>query len=673
MIDVREHVYDDNPKAGPPDVRTRLKDVSYFFLGNGLIQAAVQAAPSGEGTPVGLLIMNPEKLRKKREALTMDPAAGLGNTMIRVREGGETFEAVPHKFEASWSRESAVPAVSIRWKSCGLEVHELFYCPDFETAVLHRRVNLQNRKSRSRDLLVTTGVGTKMLEKKVCLPPGGEVAFLIAYILDIGTDEILVDFKRRSAADRKAVSHWKGLTSLSFGNPRLDRFFSASKYQLPAVVSRAGRVDGGVWQYNGEWLRDQAMVALALTMTGNRGLARTMFERLLDRFVTDEGDTIDSSEKRDPDEVELDQAGFLLTALKDYVLWTADLELARLHWKKIVAAAEFPLRKVFRHRRSGLLMNQREFWERHGAHGIEPGLELAHELYESLGLSAGAVLARMMGDRRLARRWDKQAARLKRAMLDDSEFRLLDHRGFIKRRGLDGSVQEKIQPLPGSGLPVEVPLGRSGNHFLNPDTSAALPIALGFVGPESPVCRATLGSLEALWNQVWTGGGYGRYHASSEPDSPGAWPFPSLFVARASVEMGEFENVQRILDWLESVPGAKSGSWFEFYGERISPPFPQVGIVPWNWAELIVLFIHHFLGFRPQEAGIWLGPRLIPGLKMVRAEIRIRERRLSLECRLESPDERIRFETGGRVLEERPNAILLEYPSKDIKIKLWSA
>ena len=41
MINPSEHVYDDDPDLGHPDVRTRLKDVSYFFLGNGHIQAAV--------------------------------------------------------------------------------------------------------------------------------------------------------------------------------------------------------------------------------------------------------------------------------------------------------------------------------------------------------------------------------------------------------------------------------------------------------------------------------------------------------------------------------------------------------------------------------------------------------------------------------------------------------
>jgi len=77
MIDVKEHYYHDDPKQGHPDVRTRLKDACYFFLGNGHIQAAVQIAPSGEGTPLGLLIMNPDRLGKKRDVLTMNPETGL--------------------------------------------------------------------------------------------------------------------------------------------------------------------------------------------------------------------------------------------------------------------------------------------------------------------------------------------------------------------------------------------------------------------------------------------------------------------------------------------------------------------------------------------------------------------------------------------------------------------
>ena len=49
--------------------------------------------------------------------------------------------------------------------------------------------------------------------------------------------------------------------------------------------------------------------------------------------------------------------------------------------------------------------------------------------------------------------------------------------------------------------------------------------------------RADIVRHLAKWNQAWTDGGYGRYHTSSEPDSPGPWPFASLFVARVMVTM----------------------------------------------------------------------------------------------------------------------------------------
>ena len=669
MIDVKEHVYQDDPKVGHPDVRTKLKDVSYFFIGNGWIQGAVQIAPAGEGTPVGLLVMNPEHLKKKREALTMDPDTGLENTMIRVLDGTEVHQPSAGAVEAFWSETRQIPLVCVRWQGRGFEVEEHFSCSEKDIPVILRKIRFKSCSRRRKRLRVRTGVGSKILTKDFLLQPGGEKSLSICYFLAAGQPEVLVDFSRTAAPGRDMVDFWKKKSRISFGHRLLDRFFQASKFQLPAVISRTGRVDGGVWQYNREWLRDQAMVALALTMTGDHGLARTMFNRLFDKFVTPDGDTIDSSEKRDPDEVELDQNGFLLYTFKDYVLWTGDLELAEEKWDKIVVTAEFPLQDAFRHSPSGLLTNRREFWERHRAHGIQPGIELVHQLYTSAGLSAAAVLARMLGHAKEAGRWDNEAARIKRSMLDVPKFRLSDDRGFIKRRGLAGEVQETIRALPDSGLPSEAPLAGSGDHFLNPDTSAALPIAMGFVPPDLRLCRMTLASLETLWNQAWKGGGYGRYHSSSEPDSAGAWPFPSLFVARACVETEDFKNVWRILNWLDTVPGAKAGSWFEFYGKRLAPPFPQVGIVPWNWAEMIILFVHHILGVQPQEHFLRVRPRLLPGLTHLHASFPFRGSRLELDFEKAEKGRLARFRTNGEVLESDAGEALVAYRSRNLWLK----
>jgi len=41
-MEVKEHLYADDPGRGPEDGWTTLPGVDYYFLGNGLIQAAVQ-------------------------------------------------------------------------------------------------------------------------------------------------------------------------------------------------------------------------------------------------------------------------------------------------------------------------------------------------------------------------------------------------------------------------------------------------------------------------------------------------------------------------------------------------------------------------------------------------------------------------------------------------------
>ncbi len=663
MIRPTEHFYDDDPLHGHPDVRTRLADVSYFFVGNGFIQAAVQFAPAGEGTPLGLLIMNPERLGKKRDALTMDAARGLETTAIRVSAGGEPASArgpsprspragaelaSPHDrphahLTVEWTQHHGVPAVLARWSSDTFDVRERFYCPDRSTPRLAREVTVQARRSVAGPVRLATGAGPTAIDLARTIRADGEMVVWILYTLDRDGRTLRATTTPADPLEDGARRYWTECTHARFGDTLLDRWFNASRWQLPAVVSRHGRIDGGIWQYNREWVRDQAFLALGLVIAGHRTDAATILRRLFREFVTDEGATVDSSEVRGPDEVELDQNGVLLYALREYVNWTGDIDLPASAWDRITAVADFPLRPEFRHAPSGLLHNAREFWERHAVHGIEPGLELAHQLFVSIGLSSAAALARLLlqdgtggaGDaaslRACAERWEREATLLREAMLALPAFALVDARGFVKRRRLDGSVQECATALPEARLPASVPLACPGDHRLNPDTSSVLPIVFGCVDPASEVAVRTLASTERLWNQAWTNGGYGRYDVSSEPDSPGGWPFASLFVARAAVEAGQYESAWRVLRWLDTVPGAAAGSWFEFYGPRVAPPFPQVGIVPWTWAEVLFLLVQHVLGVRPAEQHIALRPRLLPGLERVKAAIPIRDRWVHLD------------------------------------------
>ena len=144
MIDVQEHVYDDDPQIGHPDVRTRLKNACYFFIGNGLVQAAIQFTPAGEGTPIGLIVMNPEKLSKKRDALSFDVEYGFEKTMLLLEENGEEQKAIPGKISSSWCYDYEVPAVRVQWATQRTQVMEIFYCPNQSQAKIIREIQLKN-------------------------------------------------------------------------------------------------------------------------------------------------------------------------------------------------------------------------------------------------------------------------------------------------------------------------------------------------------------------------------------------------------------------------------------------------------------------------------------------------------------------------------------------------
>jgi hypothetical protein len=175
-----------------------------------------------------------------------------------------------------------------------------------------------------------------------------------------------------------------------------------------------------------------------------------------------------------------------------------------------------------------------------------------------------------------------------------------------------------------------MPLNIESVSYCDPDTSSALPIAFEIVDPHGDVARKTLDSLEVLWNQGWNSGGYGRYHVTSEPDSPGAWPFSSLFVARAYCEAENYDKVWRVLRWLNNLQGGNGGAWFEFYGNRPTPPLPPVGIVVWTWAEIVMLLLHHIVGVRPRPGTITVRPRLLSGLNDINADLLVHGSRLQI-------------------------------------------
>lgn len=673
MINIEEHVYFDDPKKGHPDVQTYLKDVSYFFLGNGLIQAAVQYAPSNVGSQYGLLIMDPDKLGAKRNSITLDEVTGIQNTMLSLINAYTGEDLICENLNASWSYDNNIPVAKICWESGSLKIIESFYCKNNKNPQLIRKILISNTSEKSINLTIKTGVPEHVLIRNNDLIKGSDnLELYIQYDLDIQRESLYLKFvgKAKAEPDPEILEYWASIACLESGSDLINKLFKMSSCLLPSVISKNGKVDASIWQYNREWVRDHSYMAIGLILSGSISLARVVLHRLIKDFISDNGSPMDSSEERDYDEVELDQNGLLLSTIKTYYLWSGDLDFIRKNWKKIVLLADFPMKEVFYHKPSGMLYNRRDFWERHRAHGVEPGIELIHQTMVVSGLKDAAFLARLLSSKNDAERWTKFADKLKNSIFENPQYKMFDDRGFVKRRSLNSSVQEKIDPQEDSGLPDGVPLTQNIDHLLRPDTSCAIPIALGFIPPDSEIVQKTLKEMEILWNQDWDNGGYARYNYTSEADSSGPWPFSSLIVARANMEAGNYENVWRTLKWLNNIPGSLSGSWLELYGDRISPPYAQIGITPWTWGEIIMLVVQNIVGVFPEEDYIRIRPNLLPGMKNINITFPIRNSRLHINFKFEKDIKETVFICNSGIIKQGGNEVHVNYSNEDIYLEI---
>ncbi|MFC2097063.1 hypothetical protein ACFLSI_01890 [Bacteroidota bacterium] len=664
MIDVKEHLYFDDPKTGHPDVRTYLKNVSYFFLGNGLIQAAVQYAPAAEGSVYGLLIMDPDKLKHKRGSYTMDLKKGIENTQLNIKnvltEEKYNFDII----NAEWDYNEGIPVALIKQKSEKIELQESFYCPDRSNARIIRKVGLKNNSLEDINLSLKTAIPGKTINKEINILADNLINVYIEYVLF--SESIDVKFVSETEPQQDSINYWNKIADFYSGSGLIDNYFKMSSILLPSVLSEKGKVDASIWQYNREWVRDHSYMAVGLILSGSFKLAEVVLQRLLDDFISESGSPMDSSEEREYTEVELDQNGILISTIKLYYLWTGNIEFIRKNWQRISIVADFPMKQVFYHKNSGMLFNCRDFWERHKAHGIKPGIEFIHQALVSIGLKDASFLASILSFDDEAEKWKNFSENLKRNVLENEKYKMTDELGFIKRRNIDGSVLEKIIPLKNSGLPEEVPLAQNIEHKLRPDTATAIPVALGFVSPHSDLAKNTMKQMAILWNQDWNMGGHGRYHYSSEADSSGPWPFSSIIVARAGMETGNYQIVMKVLEWMNNIPGSLSGSWFEVYCNRISPPYAQIGITPWTWGEIIMLVVQHIAGVFPEENYIRIKPNLLPGMKVLKLKLPIRNVQLNIDIKCEKNISDFNYKSNTGIIEQNKNEVLIKYSKNDI-------
>jgi hypothetical protein len=617
-----------------PDHRTDIPKTEYFFLGSGKLSAAIQWSRHSECSPLGIILWQPEHFTRKNGSFLFHPELGLSRTMITVIINGVRYQPTAESLSVEWSEYEGVPNVFAVWKAGEFSVVESFYIPigtstlmlwicvrgagkesvEIETALYANPILFSSFGSKE-NFLYAAGYSVIYLsshqplcinERRMTITPAdfGENDKEAHIVYVAGTSSERVEIETNFIRERE---YWQKTTSYQLiEDPRLTSLFNASKYGLRSVVASNGRFDASTWQYGMEWGRDAGMIAEALVYSGQFELARNVLVNILTTLSNDEGMIAEASRFRGGRESELDSNGIVLNALKVYNDWTGDTSLIIEHKKRIVAVADYLLRDEFCDIETGMLIAARDIWERSEPMGIKPGFDVAHQVFAIVGLSAAASLSDLLGAD--GKRWSEASEKIRHSFLYHPKYSFIEEGRIIKRRLLDGSVQRTLtvdydnirSSVFGGTLPNNVPLASDDEHCLEPDVTQLLPITYGIVARDTDIAQNTLTAIEKLWGQHWDDGGYGRYDISGEPDSPGPWSLATLLVACAQAEVGNREMLQRSLDWLVMKADA-AGSWMEFYGIRPTPPLPPVGILPWSWAQYIILITKHIARIRREN------------------------------------------------------------------------
>lgn len=679
------------------DYISLLPGVEYFMLGNGEIQGVVQYCKDNKVAPgssfFGFTIMSAEHFTQKWTTFLYNAGHGFGNTLASVGVDG-SFYGVSEKNLKSigWKYIDGVPVVNVVWSEKGCEVEEQLFVPS-EGPVLFRRLHVKNpdtvahkievglslvpnialfdtvyadAETRTANAEGFTTLRMFCYEKNVqalgrytirtdrgTISPGAETEATFAYYMN-GGESLL---KKKGIKDlwSATVDYWKKRDTVSTNNPNVDRVWSLSKTGLKAHVAKNGKRDSGIWEYGMEWVRDDVMVMVAFLQSGFFPEAKVLLERMFSKFVTNDGRTFESSQIFPFQFTELDQNGELLYAAWAYICWTGDYATVRKYWNKIVPLADLPLRPLFWKKDSGMLSNTREYWERNNSFGVKPGYELAYQFWVIYGLEKIAEVAAKLGHSRQAARWGSASRKIKENLLHNPKFRLIEDGHFIKRRTLDGEWQRTMIPPNRASMPAGTPIATEKTPLAEPDTSEVMPIMYEMIDPKSDLARKTLEWVEPLWNERWDIGGYERYNSSSEPEPPGPWPFPSMFVSEAYWEAGNYEKGLRVIDWHADINGGLSGGWLEYYPEG----HPTVGIVGWNWAEIVHFVVDHVMGVRPQLDKLVIRPRLGAGLDAVKSEVNVRGMRLDLK--LTRSGQTSRATVNGKSAALRDGQLILPY------------
>jgi hypothetical protein len=629
-----------------PDFETTLPETEYFFLGGGGLEAAIQWSTNEDATPLGLLIQYSGPYGRKWSSYSFHPEYGLSRTMLTVILEGVRYQP-DHNTRVVWY-PAETPGIVAMWQAGEATVIETFYANPDETLLI-REVTVQKPEglaeaalevslyanpahfhafsgneytleAAGRDLYLSVGSALPGVykERTLTVPfvdAGDTLQTTLIYSLQ--SDIYSGPTNPPHILKAREAEYWKHTGLRWTGQMRsqlhheIERLFTASAMGLRAAIGSG--FDASIWQYGYEWSGDASMVVEALVYSGQFEAAQGLLSRILSVMTNEEGMAMESSRFRGGLDAELNNNGEILRACRVFYEWTNSNDFR--YYARIRAIADYLLRPEFLNAETGMLVAARDIWERSAQTGILPGYDVSHQTFAILGLRDAAWIADKLEQHDDAQRWRAAATRMRESFLDHPTHSMIDGGQIVKRRLLDGSVQHALSTVgidpqfAKDFVPDEMPLAKEGERAWDPDVSQCFPICYRLIDPRSDIAKKTIESMDILWSQAWEDGGYGRYNIMSEPDSPGPWPFATAFMAAACLEAGDYERAHRAMVWLIERAGA-AGSWFEFYGDRPTPPLPPTGIIVWGWAQWITLVVKHMLCAHVKDDKLVITPRL---------------------------------------------------------------
>jgi hypothetical protein len=642
----------------------------YFILRSGRAQMLLQADRADLGPAFTWMLFDAQDAKqsaRKERAFNFVPKEGFGSSALEVVLGGFPFTALGHRTDTRWVVEEGIPTVEAVWWAGGVRVTEHISALEANGA-FRRQVRLEGAHLAGAEtmllrlrlpqpgivqeggVLIREGgkarmalcvadatpakvdASTALLEiGPVAISPGGSatVDTLLLAQVPVGERAQLIAQARDLAASNMATAirdtahAWAAISTVSTRDRSVQEIFDKARFGLVGMIGPDGSMDAGPLEYGGQWVRDSSNTALGALHAGQFETARNVLQHILTKMISQDGVTMIAESFETPDREQFDQGGELLHLLRCYRDWTGDDSLVREHRALLIKVVERPLQPQFRDE-TGMVHNRREFWER----AFDDAYELAYQTYVILALREAAELAPALGAEDRAERWRNEANRIQQAMLSHPTRALVRDGRLIKRRNVTGAVADDPSGFP--GFFPDVPLKTERMHRLMPDASMALPIALGVVPAHSELAHHTLNDLEGLWNTRWSDGGYDRYHTSSQPDQPGPWPFATTFILRADHDAGNFDRSRRALEWLNTCPGGRAGTWFEeIPSTRMQSR--TCGLVLWTSGEVALFVVRHYLGVNFEHGALAIRPALYPGSPPVQADLRYRQGRLRLE------------------------------------------